>query len=214
MGASLLLPWSVTVATLFLWLFHVSCRSSMVLLSLWARSVALADRCCSAEDDGLPCSWLYMKVSWWARVTLPMTSSSPLSVPLDEEDEFGLVSIGTEGSRSASVLDSDWLLHGEEPGEEEEVDVGEGSSTGTSTGQGGDGLPRGAEGVWVPWSWLWSWLLFIMLFIALCISRSIRCFSRLGMRPKRTAGEQKSQLQIHLSLSSSPVYNAKYSLLK
>lgn len=36
------------------------------------------------------------------------------------------------------------------------------------------------------WNSLCSWL-FTMLFMALCISASMRCFSRLGMRPKRTA---------------------------
>lgn len=39
--------------------------------------------------------------------------------------------------------------------------------------------------------WPLRWLL--ARFIALCISASIRCFSRLGMRPKRTAvmGQEK-----------------------
>lgn len=38
----------------------------------------------------------------------------------------------------------------------------------------------------VIWNSLCNWLL-TMLFMALCISASIRCFSRFGMRPKRTA---------------------------
>ena len=177
------------MATLFL-KFQASCLSSMVLLSSWMRSVALGDRRGSA--DGLPCSWLYIKVSWWARVNVPITSSSPLSAPLDEEEEFELVSMEMEGSGFGSALDSDWLLHGDEPGKEEEVGAGKGSSAGTSMGQGGDALMRGADGVWLPWSWLCSWLLFIMLFMALCISRSILCFSRLGIRPNRTARGQKS----------------------
>ena len=42
------------------------------------------------------------------------------------------------------------------------------------------------------WKSLCSWLL-TMLFIALCISASMRCFSRLGMRPKRTAGRREKE---------------------
>lgn len=47
-----------------------------------------------------------MKVSWWARVTEPITSSSPLSDALGEA-ELGLVSMATVGS--GSELESDWL---------------------------------------------------------------------------------------------------------
>lgn len=40
------------------------------------------------------------------------------------------------------------------------------------------------------WKSLCSWL-FTMLFMALCISANILCFSRFGIRPKRTAVERK-----------------------
>lgn len=115
-------------------------------------------------------SWLYMKVSWWARVTEPITSSSPLSDVLGEA-ELGLVSMETLGS--GSKLESDWLECGEDDG----AGPGPVSSEVGSMGPG-CALAR---------LWFCSSLLFIMLFIALCISRSIRCFSRFGMRPKRTA---------------------------
>lgn len=112
-----------------------------------------------------------MNVSWWALVTEPITSSSPLSEALGEA-ELELVSMATVGS--GSELESDWL-DGEQEG------VGPESSEVGFVAMVGSGLPIGS--VWL----LCSWLLFIMLFIALCISSSMRCFSRLGMRPKRTA---------------------------
>lgn len=56
----------------------------------------------------------------------------------------------------------------------------------------GSGLTMGR--LWLLYSWLCSWLLFIMLFMALCISSSMRCFSRLGIRPKRTAEEREENL--------------------
>lgn len=110
-------------------------------------------------------------------MTVPMTSSSPLSVEL-EESELGLVSMATSGS--GSVLDSDWLLCGEEAGEKDEG-AGVGSSELGLGAQGGFWWLR-ASG-WLPW----SCPVFIMLFMALCISSSMRCFSLLGIRPKRTA---------------------------
>lgn len=55
-----------------------------------------------------------MKVSWWALVTEPITSSSLLSEALGEE-ELGLVSIATAGS--GSELESD-ALDGERDGAE------------------------------------------------------------------------------------------------
>ena len=61
---------------------------------------------------------------------------------------------------------------------------------GMGAGAGGGEGPMGpGVGCWVggvsSGHWLLSWLL--ARFMALCISASIRCFSRLGMRPKRTA---------------------------
>lgn len=61
---------------------------------------------CEAWDGRLLCSWLYIKVSWWALVTEPITSSSLLSDALGEA-ELGLVSIDAAGS--GSKLESDWL---------------------------------------------------------------------------------------------------------
>lgn len=140
-----------------------------------------------ASTGRLLCSWLYMKVSWWARVTEPITSSSPLSDALGDA-ELGLVSMATAGS--GSELESDWLERGEEDGEEEE-EGGVGPVVSPEVGsveQAGSGLAMGS-------SWLLcSWLLFIMLFMALCISSSMRCFSRLGMRPKRTAAHKRRQM--------------------
>lgn len=75
---------------------------------------------------------------------------------------------------SGSELESDWL-DGELDG------AGLVSSEVGSVALAGSGLLIGS--VWL----LCSWLLFIMLFMALCISSSMRCFSRLGIRPKRTA---------------------------
>lgn len=136
-----------------------------------------------------------MKVSWWALVTEPITSSSPLSEALGE-DELGLVSMATVGS--GSELESDWLERGEDDGEEE--GVGPVSPEVGWVAQAGSGLAMGS-------SWLLcNWLLFIMLFMALCISSSMRCFSRLGMRPKRTAEQRGdkhvSTIHYHFTLLS------------
>lgn len=150
----------------------MSCRSSV----LWFVVVLVQPLFRGAVGGGasavrLLCSWLYMKVSWWALVTEPITSSSPLSDALGEA-ELGLVSMATVGS--GSELESDWL-DGEQEG------AGLASSEVGSVALAGSCLPIGS--VWP----LCSWLLFIMLFMALCISSSMRCFSRLGIRPKRTA---------------------------
>lgn len=45
------------------------------------------------------------------------------------------------------------------------------------------------------WKSLCSWLL-TMLFMALCISANILCFSRFGMRPKRTAAGGDTDRQV------------------
>lgn len=123
-----------------------------------------------------------MNVSWWALVTEPITSSSPLSDALDEAEVVSMATVG-----SGSELESDWL-DGEQEG------AGPVSSEVGSVAMVGSGLPIGS--VWL----LCSWLLFIMLFMALCISSSMRCFSRLGMRPKRTAeqGGDNHFRMIHL----------------
>ncbi len=77
-------------------------------------------------------------------------------------------------SSSGSGLDSDRWLRGE-------CEEGPGplSSEAASLADG-----------WLLSGWL-LWLLFIMLFMAFCISSSMRCFSRLGIRPKRTAEEHR-----------------------
>lgn len=53
------------------------------------------------------------------------------------------------------------------------------------------------------WKSLCSWL-FTMLFMALCISANIRCFSRFGIRPKRTAvrGEDVTDQKLHANFFS------------
>lgn len=132
-----------------------------------------------ASAARLLCSWLYMKVSWWALVTEPITSSSPLSDALGEA-ELELVSIATVGSRSE---------RGEEDGEQEGAELG--SSDIGSVALAGSDLAKAS--VWL----LCSWLLFIMLFMALCISSSMRCFSRFGIRPKRTAEQQRESALGH-----------------
>lgn len=109
-------------------------------------------------------------------MTEAITSSSPLSDALGEA-EVEQVSIATVGSWSE--LESDWLEHGEEDGEQEGAEPSS-SDIGSVTVAGSD-LAIGST--WL----LCSWLLFIMLFMALCISSSMRCFSRFGIRPKRTA---------------------------
>lgn len=62
-----------------------------------------------------------MKVSWWARVTEPITSSDPQSEALDGDTELGLglLFLATAGSRS-ELVSSDWLDPGEAAGEVEE----------------------------------------------------------------------------------------------
>lgn len=62
----------------------------------------------------------------------------------------------------------------------------------------GSGLTTGR--LWLLYSWLCSWLLFIMLFMALCISSSMRCFSRFGIRPKRTAEEREEKRRDYRTL--------------
>lgn len=79
-------------------------RRSCVWLSVGFLARVFAG--CAAWDGGLLCSWLYMKVSWWALVTEPITSSSLLSDALGEA-ELGLVSIAAAGS--GSEPESDWL---------------------------------------------------------------------------------------------------------
>uniref|UniRef100_A0A3B4UAR9 Thyroid hormone receptor beta n=1 Tax=Seriola dumerili TaxID=41447 RepID=A0A3B4UAR9_SERDU len=105
---------------------------------------------------------------------------------LGEDGRLVGVVLGDEapqGTDQRSELESDWLEHGEEDGEQEGAEPA--SSEVGSAVLAGSGLVIGS--VWLLCSWLCSWLLFIMLFIALCISSSMRCFSRLGIRPKRTA---------------------------
>lgn len=50
-----------------------------------------------------------------------------------------------------------------------------------------------------PESWR-VWVPLIMLFMAFCISRSIRCFSRLGMRPNRTAVRHNSRVSLFINI--------------
>lgn len=159
------------MVTRLLWWFQASCRSSVLLLLVLAEPLFRGPVEWGALAVRLLCSWLYMKVSWWALVTEPITSSSPLSDVLGEA-ELRLVSMATVGS--GSELESDWL-DGEQEG------AGPASSEVGSVTLAGSGSSIGS--VWL----LCSWLLFIMLFMALCISSSMRCFSRLGIRPKRTA---------------------------
>lgn len=168
------------MVTRLLWWFQASCRSSVRRLEVF-----FAEPLFGGPVGGgvsavrLLCSWLYMKVSWWALVTEPITSSSPLSEELGDA-ELVLVSMATVGSGSG--LDSDWLEHGE--GAAELEGAGPVSSEVGSVALAGRGLLIGS--VWLLCSWLCNWLLFIMLFMALCISSSMRCFSRFGIRPKRT----------------------------
>lgn len=158
-----------------LWWFQASCLSLVLLLLVLAEPLFSGPVGCGASGVRLLCSWLYMKVSWWALVTEPITSSSPLSDALGEA-ELGLVSMATVGS--GSELESDWL-DGEQEG------AGPASSEVGSVALAGSGSSIGSA--WL----LCNWLLFIMLFMALCISSSMRCFSRFGIRPKRTAEERR-----------------------
>lgn len=80
--------------------------------------------------------------------------------------------MGTAGGSGTTVRPG----HGDE--EEEEVDVEEDDEQGV------------LDVMLAIWNSVCNWL-FTMLFMAFCISASMRCFSRFGMRPKRTAGDLK-----------------------
>lgn len=123
-------------------------------------------------------------------VLLVTVSSSPLSDAQDDA-ELKEVSMGTFNSESADMLCGDdgaeEVDDAEEEGEEDKEVEGEGLEVVLGMGMGSVGQGT----VCVPCSMWCSWLLFIMLFMAFCISKSMRCFSRLGMRPNRTAEEDR-----------------------
>ncbi|TNN47912.1 hypothetical protein EYF80_041913 [Liparis tanakae] len=186
---------------------HASWRSSARrFVTLWAEPPFGGSGGGGASAARLLCSWLYMKVSWWARVTEPITSSSPLSEAVGEAE---LVSMATAGSGLGPA--SDWPERGAAAGGAVEgARAGPTSSEVGSVGVASRGLPMGS--VWLLCSWLCSWLLFIMLFMALCISSSMRCFSRFGIRPKRTAGRGGEEPVRTAHLDFALVYS--YSLVR
>lgn len=115
------------------------------------------------------------------------TSSSPLSEPQDE-DELELVSMETTDSASCRGHCGDEGLEQDGDSEEEDNDDDEEEEDEDDDDDGEGLVSLGSDELGWPWSILCNWLLLlIMLFMAFCISRSIRCFSRLGMRPNRTA---------------------------
>lgn len=130
------------------------------------------------------CCWPNAKASWCRLLIMTTASSSPLS-DAQEEGELVLVSMETTDSESWGHCGEEGFEHdGESEAEEEEEEAEELASLVMAS--------MGSDGLWWPCSMLCSWLLLlIMLFMAFCISRSIRCFSRFGMRPNRTAASEK-----------------------
>lgn len=137
------------------------------------------------EGEAWPClgdlCWLNVKASWCCLLIVTTASSSPLSDP-QEEAELEVVSMETTDSESWGHCGEEGLEHdGESEAEEEEEEV---ASLVMAS--------MGSDELWWPCSMLCSWLLLlIMLFMAFCISSSILCFSRFGMRPNLTAESKK-----------------------
>lgn len=153
----------------------------------------------TGEGEAWPClcdlCWLNVKASWCCLLTVTTASSSPLS-DAQEEAELELVSMETTDSESWLHCGEEGLEHdGELEAEEEEEEDMELASLFMAS--------MGSEGLWWPCSMLCSWLLLlIMLFMAFCISSSILCFSRFGMRPNLTAERGNRQLLDHVQINN------------